>query len=262
MPSTAAFVPTAADLREVAGFRQRARLAQLPSSSEDVAGVDAYRHGWLLLRGRVRSGRVVADPRVIAAPTFAEVLRAAADVGTLGVDMPIGLLDDHAPGGRRCDALARLFLGYPRGCSVFSAPPRRVLHEVEYAHAKALVPLTKQSFAILPRIREVDESITPARQAAVFEIHPEVSFAMLAGTPMALSKHDAAGTIQRFRALASVIANTERLLDRRPRGASAHDLLDALAALVSAARLATGRGDRLPARPTCDSKGLRMEVCA
>lgn len=35
---------------------------------------------------------------------------------------------------------------------------------------------SKQCFAILPKIREVDRFMTPERQRSVFEIHPELCF--------------------------------------------------------------------------------------
>jgi predicted RNase H-like nuclease len=43
--------------------------------------------------------------------------------------------------------------------------------------------LSRQAFGLLPRIGEVDELMTPDRQRHLVEIHPEVCFTVLAGSP-------------------------------------------------------------------------------
>ena len=111
----------------------------------------------------------------------------------LAIDIPIGLLagrrvcDNAARTGRRaCDNAARKLLGKHRGCSVFSPPCRETLSAVDYSDAchvnQALTGkrISRQAWSIAPRIKAVDDVITPLHQSWVFEVHPEVCFWHLA----------------------------------------------------------------------------------
>lgn len=107
---------------------------------------------------------------------------AAPDI--LCIDVPIGLLDQAVPGGRGCDKAARVLLGQPRGRSVFSPPARPTLRARRFEEALRLnratsphaLGISRQSFGILPKIREVDELITPGLQDRILEVHPELVF--------------------------------------------------------------------------------------
>ena len=102
--------------------------------------------------------------------------------------MPIGL---PRAGRRACDLLAKQALGkaHPR---VFLAPPRDVLAATSYddagarhrAHADGL-GLSVQTWNIVDKIREVDAVADDPR---LVEVHPELSFARLAGAVL-VSKH-------------------------------------------------------------------------
>ena len=116
------------------------------------------------------------------------------DLKVVGVDVPIGLLENYEKGGRACDRAARKLLGRYRASSVFPAPVRCVLMANSWANACALSrasapqgkAISKQTFAILPKIREIDVLLQnrPELRAVVREVHPEVSFAELGGKPM------------------------------------------------------------------------------
>src|SRR5439155_4147082 len=95
------------------GRAGRRRVAPL------VAGVDGCRAGWVVV---LSEG---ARSEVTVARDFAGVLGLTRGACVVGVDMPIGLLDAAAPGGRECDRHARRLLGRGRACSVFSPPARR-----------------------------------------------------------------------------------------------------------------------------------------
>ncbi|HEX5813965.1 MAG TPA: DUF429 domain-containing protein, partial [Methylomirabilota bacterium] len=95
-----------------------------------VAGADGCRAGWVVVLANGSAAAVAVVPR------FADVLAAAADARVIGVDMPIGLLERAAPGGRECDRLARRLLGH-RGCCVFTPPVRAALGATVYARALA-----------------------------------------------------------------------------------------------------------------------------
>jgi predicted RNase H-like nuclease len=64
-----------------------------------VAGVDGYRHGWVVVLAAPRMG--VHSARVVA--TFLEVLSLPERPDVIAVDVPIGLLSVAKSGGRACE---------------------------------------------------------------------------------------------------------------------------------------------------------------
>ena len=226
-----------------------------------VAGVDGCRAGWVVaavpLDGPGRSSiRIV--------PHFGAVVSAleAGHLRYVTVDIPIGL---PARGPRSADVLARAQLGSRRS-SIFPAPARAVLGATDYADACARSraacgkALSKQLFNILPKIEEADAVVTPALQARMAEMCPELSFAVLAGAPMAHAKSTPKGQRARRAVLSRVFADAAAHADRPPRGARADDVLDALVGAWTARRFAAG--DHLAFGGDCDETGLRMEVLA
>jgi predicted RNase H-like nuclease len=98
------------------------------ASSWWVAGVDGCRGGWMVVLAQVAGGAGLPgrmSSRLCA--TFEEVLALPERPVSVAVDMPIGLLERAAPGGRPCDREARTMLGRPRASSVFSPPTRKAL---------------------------------------------------------------------------------------------------------------------------------------
>jgi len=211
-----------------------------------------------------RDGYGEADVRVL--PDLHAVIAQIED-GTLtaaAIDIPIGLT---RAGPRRADVEARRQLG-PRRNSVFPAPVRAVLAASTYEEACALSraasgkAISKQLFNILPKIREVDQLVTPLRQRQLFEMCPELSLAVLNGAPMAYAKTTAAGRAERLRALRDTFgqATLERHLRPAPPGAKTDDVLDAFAGAWTARRFAGAA--HLQLGGDMDERGLRMEVVA
>jgi predicted RNase H-like nuclease len=200
---------------------------------------------------------VVHDHRAAVHATFAAVLAALPDDTVVAVDMPMGLVDEHRPGGREADRAARVRLG-PKRNSVFSAPPRSVLGARSLPEARRRGGrLTLQTLHLLPRIEDVDRVITPALQARVFEVHPELSFAAMdGGRPVLAAKRTADGAKQRL----ALLARAGVPVPERPSGAALDDLLDACALAWSAGRIARGEARRVPDVNTFDRRGLRMDV--
>jgi predicted RNase H-like nuclease len=212
-----------------------------------VAGVDGCRAGWI----------VVHDGCAAVRRDFAAVLAALPDDAVVAVDIPIGLIDEHVAGGREVDRAARVELG-PKRSSVFSAPPRcalaaRTLPEAQGRGAR----LTLQTLNLLPRIEDVDGVMTPELQSRVFEVHPELSFAAMAGGTRVLApKRSAAGSKERR----SMLRRAGVCVPERPTGAAVDDLLDACALTWSARRLADGTAESLANPPSRDARGLSMEL--
>lgn len=184
------------------------------------------------------------------------------------VDIPIGLLNTPRRGGRDCDREARRILGRGRQSSVFTPPTRRALVAQTYRQAIRLngQGMSQQAFGILAKIREVDRVMSPTLQQVIYEAHPELAFAQLAGASMEQNKKIRSGREER-----------ERLLRRyygrhyvKPEAlrvqfgsvqVSVDDIVDAYALARTAARIAVGQATRLPRdAPPCDAKGLRMEI--
>src|SRR5262249_29673692 len=151
-------------------------------------------------------------------------------------DMPIGLPDVW---GRSADVAARRFLGR-RASTVFPTPPRPLISSTTYEEANARCResygrgLSRQTFNLFPKIRELDALMRPDQVERVLEIHPECAFAAMAGEALP-PKRSAAGRVIREQLLLDRFGDIVR---SRPRGAGADDVLDAFAVLWSTERFA------------------------
>ncbi|MCX6433226.1 MAG: DUF429 domain-containing protein [Actinobacteria bacterium] len=206
-------------------------------------GIDGYRGGWV-------SARLDDACITWSTATVPDIGSLLASGIIVGVDMPIGLLDT---GERECDALARRAL--PGAASrVFTTPPRSVLElgpDAPNAEVQDLCRgltgkgVSRQALNLAPRILALDEHLARTSGHLVVEVHPEISFAELAGHVLA-SKKSAAGVGQRIAALESWLPTTAAALTTVASDVPIDDALDALAALWSAVRLRDGQARTLP----------------
>ncbi len=180
------------------------------------------------------------------------------------IDVPIGLPEG---GPRRCDLLARQLLRAPRASSVFPAPIRSMLPARDQGEASRLrfaeegKRCSVQLAAILPKIREVDSLLNPARQLTVREGHPEVSFTIMnGGHSMSHPKRRPAGREERIGLLSGHFPDLLTALTGV--GRFQEDAIDAYAMLWTARRLVDGASRTLPVAPDLDRRGLRMEMVA
>lgn len=224
-----------------------------------LAGVDACKAGWVMGAANGDLG----DLRFAVARTASELFQMLEAVEHAAIDIPIGLPIDKA---RACDLQARALLG-KQGSKVFPAPSRRCLSAEDFVsccelnRAALSVGLSKQSHALLPKIREIDLEMTPRHQQRIREAHPEVTFMTVAGRPLSYSKRTVAGNIERLRILQTQgLAWSDSVLESLSQlDAGLDDVLDAAACLVTARRIAVGASERLgDAAP--DERGLRMEI--
>jgi predicted RNase H-like nuclease len=214
-----------------------------------ILGVDGARGGWMGALTRTDDVTGV-DVVWVTFATIAQALELGVDA--VAVDMPIGL---PRTGRRACDLLAKRALGraHPR---IFLAPPRDVLGATTYddacarhrAHADGR-GLSVQTWNIVAKIREVDAVASDPR---LVEVHPELSFARLAGEVPA-STHRPGGRAVRLRALARRWPGLHDV----PAG---HDGLDALAAAWSGDRWLHGAAETLPDDPPRDDLGRPMRI--
>lgn len=229
-----------------------------------VHGVDGCRGGWICARLHPEAGGSPPQLDFRLYETFADCLAASAG-GVLVVDIPIGLLDTAAAGGRPCDRLARRALGWPRRNSVFSPPARPALHAMTYGEATRLngAGITQQAFRIAPKIREVDEAVGPDDQRRVLEGHPEMAFLRLAGHAIAEPKREAAGMRRRRALIESALGVRIDPAAERDRHGARHlghdDILDAAALALTARHAAAGTARRVGAGER-DARGLEMAI--
>jgi predicted RNase H-like nuclease len=206
-----------------------------------VLGVDGCRTGWV---GVVWDG----STEVLVAPTIGELVAMAGPVEAVAIDIPIGLPAD-AP--RQAERLARPRLP-GRASTVFNAPAAVVLDAPDYQAANAAnraalgLGLSKQTWYLVPKIRDVADWLATSPAAPVVEAHPELCFATMNGSVLVDGKTTPAGEATRRRLLADHGLAVDA--SRRP-GVAVDDVLDAAATAWTARRFVDDTADRLPPDP-------------
>lgn len=230
-------------------------------NGERVLGVDACRAGWI---GIALSAR---DPQPYQAVAIRQLVQQAAADGPLqviAIDIPIGLADT---GRRRSDQLGREELGR-RWPSLFITPVREAVQAGEFTAALeasrrlAGEGISRQAFALGGKILDVDRWLrdVPGPSARVVEAHPELSFAQLAGAPLAVRKSTWAGVAARLALLAEAGITLAADLGLPGEQAGVDDVLDAAAAAWTARRVSQGRARCLPDPPEMFSDGLSSAI--
>jgi len=233
-----------------------------------VAGIDGCRGGWFVVLWETES----ETAKYCVLREISEISGLPEKPHEIAVDIPIGLLAEARRGGRDCDSAARKILGPSRGRSVFSPPVRAALNCKGYSRALRVnrasspdsVGISRQCFALFPKISEADTWIVPKMQKQVREVHPELCFFELnRRRPMSHSKKSHAGLEERKLLIVKagfgeVIKSASR--ETRRRVVASDDILDACAACWTAKRIFEGVACSIPALPVYDSTALRMEM--
>ena len=226
-----------------------------------VAGVDGCRAGWVVVLADISEPQSIDAVVVVA--NFAAVLALTEACEAVVVDIPIGL-SLRLP--RQADVLARALLRPNRGSSVFPSPVRAVLQATTYDSACKVSrgacgkAISRQTFGILSKIREVDNLMTTDLQLRVGESHPELSFAALnQGRPVDGKKKTRQGRCERAELLGEA-QRTDLAHLTVPAGAAPDDVFDARILAWTAQRKAGGRARRLPESEQRDARGLKMEI--
>ena len=234
--------------------------------AETAYGVDGCRKGWFYFA-------LVPDrePEWGVVEKIADLVADADDADRIFIDIPIGLPNDGE--GRLCDAEARRKLAPHRTSTVFPVPVRSALTAETYEEASEKnwkasgKRLSKQTYAIMPKIREVDGLLRGSARARriVREVHPEICFWALAGSsPMRHNKKTRRGFDERVAVLERFHPSAVECFDEIRTGhrrldLADDDILDAMAlAITASANRGTLR--TLPERPVEDSCGLPMEM--
>jgi len=255
-----------------------------PSERRTVAGVDGCKAGWIAVW---RHPEAMPETAVFA--SFAKLVAFLPQDAAIAVDMPIGLPEFSARGGRGPEALVRPLLG-ERQSSVFSIPSRAALYadtdgfttldawyeahhrasDVARATSDPPRAVSIQAFGIFPKIRELDALLRgrPELTGRIVESHPEVAFWQLNGRrAMSLPKKikgrvNPAGMAERKALLESKGVLRAFLDQPPPRGSAEDDFLDATAVMLIAARFARGEAVSFPDPPGRDAHGLPVAIRA
>jgi threonine dehydratase len=247
----------------------------IASAPPEIAGVDGCKAGWIAVTFPPHDPSL-AKVKVLA--SFAGLLDALCPNSVIAVDIPIGLPDRTANGGREPDWAARKILG-TRQATVFPVPSRRAVYTYQYGYARVCDAARETSdpprapsiqvYWIMNRIQEVDRLLRrdAALRGRLFEVHPEVSFSLMNGVPIAEPKKvngriHAPGMYRRRQLLESRGFAASFLEAGVPRGAALDDFYDACACAWSATRVVNKEARVFPAQPGIDAIGLQVAIWA
>ena len=217
-----------------------------------VAGVDGWKGRWVAVflgYGRDPLVRLFDDLR--AAEAGADWKAASVIAIDIPIDLPVG------GETRPADMAARTFVG-PRRSSVFLAPPSAMLDASDYATARALAQsnawkgVSAQAWALMTAIRQAADIARSDER--IYEVHPEVSFCAMSGSPLLWSKRSWNGFHRRRQLLAKHGIAFSDTLTGAPGGVALDDVLDAAAAAWSARRIANGTSCRLPTTAAAEAR--------
>jgi predicted RNase H-like nuclease len=213
-------------------------------------GLDGFRGGWVAAwiddRGDHGFDYSPGLARLLAIPHTRAM-----------IDMPIGL---KMKGHRTCDLRARelvgaaVFLGARR--NLWEFPDQASANRYYWDHEGRGMGVSCQLWNIRDKIKEVDDFITPERQATLGEAHPELIFRNLGGQRRLGGKKSEEGREQRIGLLADrgFVKIRKWLKQRYGTGIGRDDLIDACACAVAARDSRARFGDEV------DCRGLRMEI--
>jgi predicted RNase H-like nuclease len=247
-----------------------------------LVGVDGCRGGWVAV-----SQQGGGEPAAEVFARFESLLGRFPAEAVVAVDMPIGLPERGARGGRAAESAARGALPSRRS-SIFSTPSRAAVYaepgqfkfqaERIAAFRRALViaratsdpprGFSMQAFCIMPKVREIDRALrsTPALRNRVFESHPELAFwrlndeSPLTWPKKSRGKINPAGMEERRQVLSRHGLSRSFLDSRAPGGASTDDFIDACAMLLVAGRKAAGLARPFPDAPGEDAHGIPIAI--
>lgn len=253
------------------------------ASNVKFVGVDWAIKGWFAI------GFDEAGDYDMAHGSFRSIVDRYSSASMILVDIPIGLPQGEYE-RRDCDREAGDYVRNRRS-SVFWTPPRGIVEEARRAKAAGATPseyknvlrrinearrkgtkFSAQAWNITPMIAEVDDVLRnreESQRGDIREVHPEVCIRAL-GRGSAIEPKKVKGRInpagidQRIRILEEFEPRAREISARAcatyARRAAQDDILDALAAAVTARLGYPDNLKTLPAKPSKDEHGLRMEM--
>lgn len=220
------------------------RLSMPGARKHSVAGIDRWRGGWIVAESpATAAGQREGSIELWACESIDEAVERLSRAKAVAIDMPIALAES---GTRAAEADIRAVLG-SSARSVFTSPTRAGAEAMTQADATVVnrahggPGISAQAFGLFASIRELRAALGGPGGRHWWETHPETAFVLMNdGVPLA-SKRTGLGVAQRLIHLRSAFGDLDDLLLTTPAKVPIDDVLDALGALWSALRIASGQ---------------------
>ena len=227
-----------------------------------IAGIDGSKGGWVCVSGYENNFKELKFEKL---KEFSDIK--SKDFNLVLVDIPIGLDIDLKKGGRIVDKLARKEL-LTNKSSIFNAPSRLVLEAKNYEEANKInknkgMGLSKQSWNLVKKIKEVDDFIRNSNKTIIFESHPEIIFQVMKRDKVSTKKKNDEGIIERRNLLEKNGFNKvflERNLSAKDSFYKKDDFIDACSLFWSANRAIAKTEVKIPNDIVLDSEGIIMQI--
>ena len=230
-------------------------------------GIDGCPAGWLSIQAGEQYGW-----KIELFPTIQDLWNVHSHSDLILIDIPIGLKDEgDAP--RLNDSAARKYLAPKRSSCIFPTPCRKALYASSYIEANKINKtltgkgLSKQSWNICPKIREMDQFLQKNKEAreVFIESGPELCYSILNDNkPMEYYKKTRQGMQERLFILKSyckckdnpLVIGLEKF---KRKDVSKDDIMDAW---ILALRASAGKSNLqlIPESFEYDSTGLPMRI--
>lgn len=238
------------------------------SGGNSFVGIDGCKDGYVVV------DITENDFKIEILKTVEEILSKYSYSNSILIDMPIGLPeseDDIRPDGE-----GRKILSSRASC-IFSVPCRQSVYEEDYYKANEVnrtvlgKGLSKQSFAICRKIRDIDEFLNnaPEYKNRLIESHPEVCFAMLnfdgrTAMPIFENKKTEEGIKKRMELLSKYYEHTEKIrhliYSDTKLMTIKDDTIDALCLAVTGMIGYKNGFKTIPENPMKDTRGILMQM--
>lgn len=227
-----------------------------------IAGIDGSKGGWVCVSGYENNFKELKFEKL---KEFNDIK--SKDFNLVLVDIPIGLEINLKKGGRIVDKLARKEL-LTNKSSIFNAPSRLVLEAKNYEEANKInknkgMGLSKQSWNLVKKIKEVDDFIRNSNKTIIFESHPEIIFQVMKRDKVSTKKKNDEGIIERRNLLEKNGFNKvflERNLSAKDSFYKKDDFIDACSLFWSANRAIAKTEVKIPNDIVLDSEGIIMQI--
>lgn len=238
------------------------------NTKNSFVGVDGCKYGYVAVNITDN------DFNINVFKNIEEICAKFSDSNTILIDMPIGLPENTYD--LRPETEGRKILSSRASC-IFTVPCRQAVYEADYYKANEInravlgKGLSKQSFSICSKIKEIDEFLNnaPEYKNKLLESHPEICFAILNfdGTiNMAIfeNKKTKEGMEKRIELLSRYYEKTGKIkellyLDDKFKYIK-DDIIDALCLAITGMLGYKNGFKTIPEDPMKDSRGMLMQM--
>lgn len=232
----------------------------------NLGGIDGTSQGWCLTQGTWHDNQITQVGWLYMG--HITQLDVMPPFQALTINLPIGLPITKKD-RRACDKQVKQLLGN-RVSSLFQTPCRSSLTQTD-PETLASLGLTKQTQHILPKVKELNDWMTPEKQRYIKETNPELLFVTLAESlpknTRLMSKKKDQGIHQRIQLLQTLPLFQNLPLEEIIRTEKSHhpilkvpDMIDSLACLAIAGKMVEGSAQSIPETPQQDDQGFYPSI--